>query len=155
MKTIILILVFFGSFFCNAQKVSIYYVNPGMLCPGDTISIMFTWDNKLGYANFFIYGIGQTSINNVLTSSFYSLPKVLIGTDTVYLIKIKTLSTFGIGPATVASDLVNTKPIWFLCQTTGLQEPQSDHSQQIYTPLYGNILIEQAGNRRRKVVIVE
>jgi len=155
MKTITIILLSVLSFFASAQKVSIYYVYPGTLCPGDTLSIMFTWDNQPGYANFFIYGIGATSINNVNTNDFYSLTKVLIGNDTVYTYKIKTLPSFGIGPATVATDLVHTTPIWFICPPTALMKYGQTETQPTYTPFYGPILIEQTGNIRKKIIIIE
>lgn len=162
MKTILLIL-YFGIAF--GQPVKITMVNPGILCPGDTMNVYFTWNNSIGLTNFNMNCSLMNQIWSEQNNSFYSLPKFIVNIDTVYLIKLFTHSFWASGFSALSTDLINTIPVYFnyCLLSTGIsvqnlsQEPATyyDLNGSLTKPQPGRVLVEKRGNVRRKVVLLE
>lgn len=98
-----------------AQPVKIYFVDPGTVCPGDTLSVFFTWDYSPGATQFNVHSNSINQILSVSNSTFHTLPKSLVGMDTVYMIKMKMHPAHALGPGQISTDWVNVQPIYFMC----------------------------------------
>ncbi len=143
-------------------NVIIYTILPtGNVCPGDTLTVFFRWNNAMGFTTFrLVPQFGQQQGWTYANAQFYQLPKTLIGVDTIYEIKLDTWVTFPLGLANMTPDLITYWPMNFACDV-GIKEEELDPKIPIYYDIYGNriqprnneLLIEQRGRNRKKVII--
>lgn len=149
----------------NQSTITINSVSPDTVYAGDTITIFFSF-KKPGPGTviqdqWYINSKAQGQISGISYTDYYSLPKEFIGTDTIYQLKIKTLTTHGIGAGSVKAHNSNVVPFFFCCNLTGIEEYRADTLAPIYFDLIGNrisprhneIMIEQRGVIRRKIII--
>lgn len=163
MKNIIIALCLITNY-AFTQPIRIELINPGSICPGDTLNVYFKWDNSPGSTNFILLCSSANQIWNYNNDSFYSLPKTLVGGDTLYEVKLFTYSFWTLGISTLSTDFVNTTPIYFnFCDTTGIPTQNLSEEAKTYLDFYGNtvkpqrgeLLIEQQGRTRKKVFIID
>jgi hypothetical protein len=165
MKKTITLLLLFAVIGLKAQ-FSIYYISSPLLCPGDTISILFMWKNAPAQCQFNIAQGVNNQIHSVNGFTFHTLPKSLIESDTIYMIKFKTSNSFQLGIANVSTNWVNTTPIYFICDIVGLNEiNKTSNETKIYFDILGlptdltpnklitEIIITPNGISRRKIII--
>lgn len=177
MKKIILILVCLISLRAAAQITSsgtviLTSVNPYYVCMGDSITISF----KFKYSGvpttapqwlFKYNNNGQfTAIKTFTYSEFYHMAKNFVSPDTIYSFKAKVPTTL---PQIMLAVDVNVsgeypgKNIVIQKCINGIEQYQLDSIAPIYYDLMGNkidkrmneVIIEQVGNYRRKVLIQE
>lgn len=141
----------------QTMQITIYDLTPSELCPGDTLHVMFKWNNiPASYMQFNILpspgGIGG-QIASYNTNTFYSLPKTIVGSDTIYYIKIKTHTGHAIGQAGIGTDWINLTPFYFKKCTNG---PRS-RSQSVRTIIgnKGMTLEYNEGERPKKIIILD
>ncbi len=161
MKTLLTILLLV-SLTAGAQNTKLKDVNPKQLCAGDTIRIDFTYNGVPGAYQFNMEGPTQNHIWSLYGSSFYSLPKQLVGTDTVYTVKLATPIWWPNGTTNVSLDWTNEVPVLFKCTITGTAELDTmvpvtpsyfDLNGQPTQPTVGELLIERRGTKFRKLII--
>lgn len=162
MKKLFTLLALLTALVSFSQPVKIYFVNPGILCPGDTITIQFIWDQSPGTTHFIIQTSTINQIHSEPNVNFYSLPKTLVGIDTVYTFKLQTHPSLPLGSAVISTDFVNTVPIYFFCDETGIEEFELDKSTPIYrngmtgeiieAPVPNMFIIEQRGRYYKKYI---
>ena len=177
MKKIILILMCLISLRAAAQITStgtviLTSVAPYYACIGDSITISFKFKysgvpSAVKQWNFNYNNNGQyTQIKYFVFSEFYHMNKSLIGTDTIYSFKALVPLTL---PQVLMGVDVNTsgeypgKNIVIQKCINGIEQYQLDSITPIYYDLMGNkidkrmneVIIEQVGNYRRKVLIQE
>ncbi len=134
----------------QSQIVTFYNVTPYELCPGDTLYVHFRWNHTYSpNVQFNISpspgGIGA-QIVSCNTNDFYYLPKTLVGSDTVYLLKIKTHYAIAVGPAGLSTDWVNQTMIRFRsCGRGGAggRAVYRDMNGREIEKRYGEIISEQ------------
>lgn len=149
MKKIILIL--FVCLQARSSNINILWVQPTQVCPGDTLSIWFTCSDLNGTSNFCLGGNNMNQIWACNNNTFVTLPKALVGNDTIYMIKFQIPPFFNTGFASISPDWVNKTPLFIGCETTGLESNYPDRPKPIYVEVYGNILVDQY---KRKVIIL-
>lgn len=153
MKTLLLLLTI-----SLKAQISIYYVHPAKLCPGDTLTILFKWDKPEPKGQINIGSNWGNQIFSVHSNTIHLLPKTVLGTDTVYQIKTPTWTGLALGFGTVSPDWVTTTPIYFECVTTGIMEYETHNELKLYD-VHGRESKEVGvllfSRDRRKFVIVE
>lgn len=167
-KTPFLLLAFFILSSCvpaPAQKITIFYVSPVQICAGDTLKVWFTWDGVPGGYQFNMKGDTINQIWSVGSNVFAGLPKSVIGSDTVYLIKFRTPIWWPNGWAQVSSDWQTNWPVLFNCVLSGILtsllneqdvEPKYyDLNGRITEKLFNTVLVERRGTAVRKVVFTQ
>lgn len=166
MKKIITILALIMSLKGLSYPITIYYITPSHICREDTMHVFCKWDGSFGSSHFrFEPVFGQTWSFYWAHYQFYSCPKTLLGTDTIYEVKIQIPIFFmwpNGGPASVNIDLVTKIPFFMGCDV-GIEEYELIETPSIYYDLYGNmvqprnntLLIQQTGRTRKKVVLTD
>lgn len=149
----------------KAQQIKLVAADT-MICPGSKLTVQFKWDYK-PYSYNFRFAYSDQSITfggqiwNVDSKTFYALPKKLDGVDTVYTIKLDTKNYWQQGYVQFKIQEENkTVNILFNCGTVGFDKISPNEIAPIYFDLFGNrtelksgeILIEQIGNQRKKVL---
>nr|WP_298657185.1 hypothetical protein [uncultured Flavobacterium sp.] len=84
----------------------------------------------------------------------------MIGTDTIYHLKVRIPLSFPLGQATISPDLVTRTPLDIIECVTGIREEELNGVEPIYYDFYGNriekrkgeMIIEQRGRYRVKVL---
>ncbi len=150
----------------SSQEFLIYYVQPAKVCQGDTLHVYLVWDNNHRYSSALFLTL--VSVSNPTTTVTYMkptillshLPKTMIGTDTIYHLKVRIPLSFPLGQATISPDLVTRTPLDIIECVTGIREEELNGVEPIYYDFYGNriekrkgeMIIEQRGRYRVKVL---
>lgn len=151
----------------NQATITIKSVTPNPVYAGDTLTVNFTFvapspGGSISQDQWYISSQNQGQIQGVSYPTYYGLPKTINAPgDTTYHLKIKTLTTHSIGAGTVKANNSNVIPIFFCCDITGISEYNTDNLVPVYYDLMGNkispihnqVIIEQKGIHRRKIII--
>jgi hypothetical protein len=135
MKTLaILFILAFGTLQSQVNILSV----ENKVCPGDSIHVTFTWNGELGTTDFtgLIPILGH--VWNINNNQFYSLNKILVGTDTVYTIALPTHSLWPVGTMTFGILFSNIQVILLNCDYVNIQEYiNSPNQSKLYFDLLG------------------
>jgi hypothetical protein len=152
----------------RAQVATITEVTQSV-CPGESITVKFKWDQSPGVTDFRLdyienNGVLAASIWSKNNSAFYSLPKFIFGQDTVYEIELSTESWYPTGLANISCSPINNFLVTLECiSPVGIKELEHEQLAPIYFDLLGNriekrhgdLIIMQVGNKRKKVYLTE
>lgn len=147
-------------------------VSPYYACQGDSITISFKFKYSGTPSSIpqwsFVYNDNGafTQIKSFNYAEFYHLSKSLSGTDTIYAFKAIVPKSLPLNTQLAVTVNAGTgiylgKAIMVQDCTTGITEVNPDEIKPVYFDLYGNkieprkneIIIEQKGNVRRKIII--
>jgi len=161
MKTIICIILATLSLAVKSQSVFIYSISPYTVCPGDSLTVKFTWDSSPWAVNFNLkYNNNTINTWNIQSGSIYSLTKYKLGVDTIYSIKIKIPNwtakldyTFDAS----SNGTSNSKNLIVDCQVVGIHEYYENKWQDkyYYNLLGSEIIIENTGLKTKKYIVID
>jgi hypothetical protein len=162
MKKAILLLMLVPTLFA-AQGLQLVSVTPIVLCPGD--SIFFTVKIVNGNnTQLTLQGPSLTQAWQYGVADIKTWPYKIENGDTLYILRVKSAPELGIGILSIYTygNGNNTNTITALCGPVGALEYRLDNVPVQYFDLQGNptplksgsILIEQRGNTRRKILIL-
>ena len=140
MKTNLTILAVLVALIANSQ-IKVDSVIPTRLCPGDSITIFYTWDGTPGLYQFDMDGQNHDYIWQVNSNTFANGK-----------IKFKTPFWWNGGITKISTDWTNSFPIEF-CERTGISEYELNPNAT-YKQVYGNIYVKTFEGKQTKVIFV-
>lgn len=167
MKTTITTVLLALSLCLNSQVVTLLKTDT-IVCPGDSIHISFKWDYKPLNTQFTAhYNDTLKCIWQYSYVEFYKMKKSLSKGDTIYHTTLRTDAAWGIARIWLGVMWKNTRPVDMSCTWLGIDTGVDELKGILLEPKYfdlngnrtekqtGKILIEQIGNIRRKILILE
>ncbi len=163
MKTILLLLVSLTLTAQSTLSVFICDVKPDTVCPGDSVEFDYIYQSNLVLP---LQVVSLQLANTTNTATFWQGTEIFLNAFPVNssgcsVMYFQVPVTFPIGNAFVMTP-THIKFIYIkACDPTGIKEHTLENTPPIYfdimnrrtDPIPGELLIEQRGNNRRKIII--